>query len=243
MNSENNEGLAKLFGINDESPLLSLVEESIPFIGKALSVYKMNRFNKRLKRIENRLLNLTYSLRENEDALLNSVFQKIVLPVTLNDVLEEHEEEKIDLILNGIEYIYKNKIDNTSEILIYFDVLRELRVNELKELYKYTLPEEKPKKREKFKYKKITIDEDNELKKNGAFRSYIENHLEKLDLVDSTAILKISILEDLTQEDTRDNFFKTRAKKGLTPFGKHFIEFINLDVKIYYQMDEVLDKG
>lgn len=201
--------------IEEGSSLHQLIDSSmelVPTLGRLYNAIKMNRLQKRVNHHEKRLSKLSSAMYNSNNNLINEFIRNKAFPIVLDELLSEHEEEKIDFVLNGLEYTYKNQITEEGKLLVYYDVLRELRVDELKQLVRYT-----------DHYKQYWGNEilifltnpDNEeerkkKKENFGYINYIENHL--------------SIL-GLTEIEQADNF---ETKKVLTEFGAQFVDFFDL---------------
>ncbi|MBO2942793.1 hypothetical protein JJQ72_02180 [Paenibacillus sp. F411] len=154
---------------------------------------------------------------ENDNKLLNDFIRQKAFPIVLDELLAEHEEEKIDLVLNGLEYTYKEDIRDESKILVYFDVLRELRVEVIKKLITYT---DFYMKYWSLELKPLLLFPPNDKEgrkkynENQGYLSYIDNQLETLGLT--------------TKEVTES----LGEKVVLTDFGEHFIQFFDLKTLI-----------
>lgn len=244
MNTEKKIGITELLGIDPDSNISNLIEgatDYIPYIGKVYNAIKWNRLQARLKKIEDRITSLSSSLVANENGLLNKFIRTQAFPIALEQLLEEHEEEKVDLIMNGIEFVYKEEIRDESKILIYFDVLQELRVDELKRLMKHG--------RNSVRYKTIAdYNEENypskdedivKFRENQSYLFYIDNHLEKLGLIDNGMKNIQKSIDDMYKEI--NNIIKLNSTRRLskshfvpttTQFGDQFIEFFCLSILI-----------
>lgn len=224
MQNSDNSSLIKFLGIESGSTLHGLIESSlevVPIIGKIHNSYKMMRLQKRVTENEKRLTALSITMYENENKLLNEFIRERAFPIVLDELLGEHEEEKIDLVINGLEYMYNESITELSKILVYFDVLRELRVEELKKLITFSDHYQR--------YWRPKLDlnlfsrEDREGRKkyreNQGYKAYIDNHLETLGLT--------------TKKDIASEYKETISHELiLTEFGKNFIEFFELKVLV-----------
>nr|WP_154957898.1 hypothetical protein [Paenibacillus xylanexedens] len=207
--------IISFLGIETGSNLHQLIDASVdvvPILGKIHNALKMARLQKRVSQHEKRLSDLSIAMYHSNNRLIHDFIRQTAFPIVLDELLSEHEEEKIDLVLNGLEYTYKEGITDESRLLVYFDVLRELRVEELKILIKYT-----------DHYKQHWGNEllvfltppDDELgmkkqKANRGYMDYIENHLSTLGL---------------TEIEQADGFV---TNKVLTDFGILFVDFFDL---------------
>jgi len=250
VDSEKVLSVSEILGINPESGISSLIEGSIdtlPYMGKVYNAFKMNRFQARLKRVEGRLLKLSSTMIENEDELLNEFIQKKAFPFTLNELLEEHEEEKVDLILNGLEYTYKQGIREESKVLVYFDVLRDLRVEEIKKLIEYSKEYEKPDISSEIKIDFPPYGNQSKMDKyyeNRGYASYVDNHLEKLGLLNigmESVLQKVEEmyrqLNGLESTSYTSSFRREQTETKLTQYGEYFIKFFDLTSLIQIPAD------
>ncbi|MGG4141862.1 hypothetical protein ABEW34_01930 [Paenibacillus algorifonticola] len=243
MESNNLILLADMLGISPDSPAYDLLEgsaDAVPYIGKLYNAYKMHRLQARVKKIESRLLTIASLMIEKNDELLNEFIRKKAFPFTLNELFEEQEEEKVDLIMNGLEYTYKNNIRDESRMMGYFDVLRELRIDGLKRLIKYS-------ERSRIQESNYLPDDPEELKlyyENEGYTSYIDNQLEKLGLID-TGIRSLDDvvnqvfehLNKLMSSRYNSHFSARRHETKLTSFGNNFISFFELTIMIEIPAD------
>lgn len=242
--NESNTNFKKIFSeligeetINSLEPIL----DYLPYIGKIISVVKFKRLETRLKKLESRIKIILDSMNQGLDETMNEFIRNKAFPIFINELLEEHEEEKIDLIMNGIEYTYENNIRSESKILIYYDVLRALRVDELKRLYYYATQ----KKVDIFEFKRfnpkmnqrLTEDEVKAIREKNIYESYIDNHLEMLNLIKSRIHRKLDELESIVKETSNSS----GSLIEITFFGKDFIDFIDLKVNVTFAMNEVLE--
>lgn len=106
-----------------------------PYLGELNQTRKINRLKIRidnhidqLKQINNLFSNTTMSAE---------YIQERIGPIVLSDLIEEHEDAKIVYILNGFEHVFINENTNESQIINYFDTLRNLRYEDLRLLYFY----------------------------------------------------------------------------------------------------------
>ncbi|MFJ2043913.1 hypothetical protein ACIOBL_09930 [Paenibacillus taichungensis] len=224
MQKPDDSSLIKFLGIEVGSTIHGLIDSSLdtlPYIGKIHGAYKMARLQKRVNQLETRISTLSITMYENDNKLLNQFIREKAFPIVLDELLSEHEEEKIDLVINGLEYTYKEELTEVSKILVYFDVLRELRVQELEKLITYSdhyknhwmIPELKvslPHPEDKEGMKKLN--------ENISYKAYIDNHLSTLGLT-------------FKKETTKWYSTETSGYEVvLTDFGEHFIDFFNLEV-------------
>lgn len=113
-------------------PSLEVAFELIPFAGKLYSGVKLFRLNKRVDKHSDQIKRIA---RLNSSGLLSAHYiDERIFPIVLEDLIEEHEESKIQLILNGFENTFIEKKNEESVVLNYFDTLRSLRYLDIKRL-------------------------------------------------------------------------------------------------------------
>lgn len=101
-----------------------------PYLGSILQTRKINRFARRLNEHNDQLIRI--SKLYSESLLTDNFVQERISPIVLSDLIEEHEDSKINLILNGYENVFIENNTNESVIINYFDTLRNLRYADLK---------------------------------------------------------------------------------------------------------------
>jgi|SRR5690625_1392032 len=105
----------------------------VPYVGKCYSRVKFNRLNSRVKAHRNQLQRIG-QLRTQE--LLNADYiNERIFPIVLEQLIEEHEDAKVNFILNGFENVFIEEKSSESLVLNYFDTLRELRYLDIKRLF------------------------------------------------------------------------------------------------------------
>lgn len=230
------------------SPFIEGAWELMPYFGKVYNAIKMNRLKDRIIKLERRLGKLASDLVVSENELLNEFIRKQAFPIVLDKLLEEHQEEKIDLIMNGIEYIYKEGITKENKMLIYFDVLHELRVAEIKRLLEYSKEGKEYLRKSGQRFNDLPEDPEELAKyfENEGYIAYIDNHLEKLGLIDTG--IRPSHETQSEMFETLNSMVDSRGRRGrgfrkddpqikLTQFGKDFIKFFELKTLIQLPAD------
>jgi len=246
MKETNYKSLVELLGIDIDSPVVDFFESTvdiIPYVGRVYSSYKFNRLQKRVIKLESRLEGLSILMHENHNKMLNAFIREKAFPFVLNELLEEHEDEKVDLIMNGLVYVYKNDVREESKMLVYFDILRELRVEEIKTLLTYTSEYKKYYTRREggsFNYPPDDMEERKKYFENKGYQGYIINHLEKLGLLDTgirsadeTYNEVFSALNDMARNASRGMRSRKTNKENkitITSFAMNFIKFFGLEI-------------
>ncbi|MGJ0908838.1 hypothetical protein CF065_18930 [Clostridium sporogenes] len=108
----------------------TLIGTIVPGVSTAYLAYKQQRmYNNILKMIEcikEEQTKINNKLAKFDDELLEKIKCKY-LPFILDNIIDEVEEEKIQLIINGFVSILDNKLNVNEKVLIYYDVLNQLR--------------------------------------------------------------------------------------------------------------------
>lgn len=105
----------------------------VPCVGKFYSMVKFNRLNARVKAHQNQLQRIG-QLRTQELLSADYINERI-FPIVLEQLIEEHEDAKVNFILNGFENVFIEEKSSESLVLNYFDTLRELRYLDIKRLF------------------------------------------------------------------------------------------------------------
>ncbi|WP_145153080.1 hypothetical protein [Paenibacillus xylanexedens] len=230
---DNLTSLTNFLGIDSDSALGISIEgavDQIPLVGKILNSLKIRALQQKIKYLELRIQRLSDTLMERPDDFVGEFFKARAFPFMLDQLLEEQQEEKTDLIMNGIEYIYEQRITEENKMLIHFDILKELRVTEIKHLLTYT-SEGREAERRKSKFEEVP---ESDLK----YYDYIENHLEKLGLIDNGVRSSSEVQQDVfsalsnalpTKGGMKGRGLRISAPQTIiTPFGREFIQFFEL---------------
>lgn len=246
--------LKKLLGVEVGSVTGEIIDTGLsiaPFISKVITAYKINRLWKRLKEHEimlNRIGDKVYRL----DDPMKDMIQTTLFPYILDDLIEENQNQKVEFILNGLEYIVDEEIREESYIISFYDVLRDLRVDDIKRLLEYTIYFRINLENEVYQKRK-TLERGTEAEqglyyKEESYRLHIDNKLEAKGLIKSdeedltNSIIELvelqnkSMLTDDFRMRAEERFLKDRIKKSsdyyLTSFGDDFIKAFNLDIML-----------
>lgn len=164
--------------------------------------------------------------------------------------MEEHQEKKVEFILDGFEYVVDEKIREEAYIISYYDVLRELRIEDLKRLLEYTRKFKQGIGKEISKNRKELSYTDKDLYyKEASYRRHIDYKLESKWLIGNDKDKQIEQISDLVNHRYySDDKYRTRFNRGvmdsklkrasetkLTRFGNDLIKVFNLEIL----MDEI----
>lgn len=107
---------------------LNTLEGIVPFVGNFVTTIRLNRFNKRIKKNEEKILEIFKYLSENDAEFFA---EKVGVPV-FEKIMQDQEDDKAEFLLLGFENCVKNNVKDEDIIVYYFDLLSEMRVMELK---------------------------------------------------------------------------------------------------------------
>ncbi|PFS09626.1 hypothetical protein COK55_27105 [Bacillus cereus] len=210
MSDNNTQGVlavAKEFGLEG---LVSVGLDFIPFLSSFNNMRKFNRLERRMKE-SSAQLNRISQLSHNS-ALAEEYISQRIFPIVLTDLIEEHEDAKISLILTGFENVFIEEKIEESIVINYFDTLRNLRYKDIKrflylvgEIESYSLP---------------IIDSEEE-----AFISNVDLKLERNGLITIQQVVSFDLKAIQAHEPAR---YETNhpANVRITPYGSRFLKFI-----------------
>ncbi|HBU84365.1 MAG TPA: hypothetical protein DEF35_22375 [Paenibacillus sp.] len=105
----------------------------VPYIGKLVQTVKINRLIRRFKEHDKKINFISHLAA---DSILSSEYiSQRIFPIIFSDLFEEHEDAKINLILNGFENVFIEENSDESVIINFYDMLRNLRYLDLKRLF------------------------------------------------------------------------------------------------------------
>ncbi|UDB47223.1 hypothetical protein [Bacillus safensis] len=140
-------------------------------------------------------------------------YENEVFSLVIDIAEQETQKEKIKLIINGFETILEDNILDENKIITYYDVLKELRIIDIRRLLQHTSKYYEIK---RAKSLELLPQRDQEDAENEHFKNYIDNKLGKLGLI-GNGIRTDSEIKDYD---------------GLvTPFGQKFLRFIKCEFK------------
>ncbi|MEM5603445.1 hypothetical protein COD90_07255 [Bacillus cereus] len=218
------ESVKNLLGV-EEGSNVEFVFDNIgsvaPYISGAITSHRINRLKKRLEEHQERLMVIESKL-QRKDAAFNEFLKQKAFPIILEDIMNDAQDEKVDFLFNGFENIIDQEVKDENRILAYCDVLRELRMDEIKRLLTYTGEYRYNVTPKLNKLLSVSASEE-EIKKhyeNQAYKKYIQNRLERMGLLGIVASPGKDNMESI------QNIAKSEI--GISTFGRHLIEFFDL---------------
>ena len=148
-------------------------------------------------------------------------FYTRVTPMVFEKIMKDHEDDKVDILLNGFENCVKNEITNYDEILYFFDMISSLRVCEIRRFFNYYgINGEEPAK---------IIDDTSE----GMLLKAADRKLNSLNLVKFGSNNEWKSFEDGTNHlnfyvDSDDGLIRSKISKTYT--GEELIKFIGYNI-------------
>lgn len=251
--------IKSFLGIKSGSMAEMLIDTSAnfaPYVSSLYNAYKMNRFKKRIAANEEAINRIGEKFNKLDDEELKFFIQSTVFPYVLDDLIEENQDRKIEYILNGFEFIIDEQMNDEGFALACFDVLRELRVDDIIRLLKFT-----DEYRTKFAWK---IEEDSfknmvgrwskeeveKFQKEEIFSKQIDNKLLSKNLIDNEKDDMISrVLREFKRSNRSGGNFdslefnirnevKRVQEYHLTQFGKEFIRVFDLRIADNVEIEE-----
>lgn len=218
------ESVKNLLGV-EEGSNVELVFDNIgsvaPYISGAITSHRINRLKKRLEEHQERLMVIESKL-QRKDAAFNEFLKQKAFPIILEDIMNDAQDEKVEFLFNGFENIIDQEVKDENRFIAYCDVLRELRIDEIKKLLTYTGEYRYNVTRKFNKLLSVSASQE-EIKKhyeNQAYNKYIQNRLERMGL------LGIMVNPGKDSMESIQNVAKTEI--GISTFGRHLIDFFDL---------------
>ena len=192
--------------------------ELCPYIGEFLQSYRISKLEKRLKSHEIKIEMLLKKVTSIDDNEFVAFLKEFLFPSTLQMMLDEEEDSKTGLFLNGFETATETKINDESRLLIYYDVIRELRFIEIQYLiYLFNENESKSKKNNQ----------------NSISHSFFDKKLIDLQLFSEAKLAKFSLIRfpgqvyvEIVGDQHRMNSVEKEQK--ITSVGIQFLRFFKL---------------
>ena len=181
---------------------IGIAMEYAPYIGGVLRVRKLNRMETRIQEHQEQLN--TISVLCGYSKLSREYINEKIAPIVFSDILEEHEDAKINLILNGFQNVFLDEKNNESMIINYLDTLRELRYEDIKRLF-YLVG-----RIEAYPLREFDSEEYAHLR-------YMDMKLEKMGLI---------FIQKRVGEFSGEEYEIHRDKVKISKYGSRFLEFI-----------------
>lgn len=225
--------------------LTDTVASAIPGLGGAIVGYKTSKLKRNVEEIERILAHrideiqqIFYSKTVQQQEEIDKLFEHM-----LNSALDEPQKEKIEFFLNGFINIAQCEEINEDFILIFYDLLNELRLVDLTVLKLYGrhyLTEEDASlisyddviKKHKITYEQYELVRQNLVKK-GILTTETDLVLEKDLKAIEDAIKELKNYVELITNPKKNNYPRLKTLKlkynerfKITKFGREFIRFI-----------------
>lgn len=191
----------------------ALVGQVAPGIVTAYLSYKQKRTDKMIVAaitdINDRLSTLEEKLNKfsTEDW---TFFKEAFLPVFLDAVADEQQEEKIALLVNGFQTVIEYRLTDIDIIILYYDIVSQLRIFDLKTFMWFVS------KTDVEAYAETSINRDDIYQSSV---NHVVKKLEKLHLIG---------LPRLYGEMDGDEYTISRGRVKLTVLGERFIDFFRM---------------
>lgn len=212
--------LKDMFGVQ-EGTITDIVIDSglsaIPTLGNMYQTYQ-------IKKLEIRMKEHDYQLEIIKDKVESSIHESFykseVFPLIVNQIMNENEDQKVKVIIDGFEHIVDNDLHKIERIYHYYDVLAELRYSDIILFIKRYTPNEMRKER-KLDIHLASQNErrSQEYKESQAIKEYQRNKFMRLGL----------LREDFSGEGGSSVKYNT----GISEFGVRFLLMFSLKADEY----------
>ncbi|MBU8772020.1 hypothetical protein [Cytobacillus oceanisediminis] len=193
-----------------------------PTIGQMYQSYQIKKLEKRMNAHESHFQVIKDKIEKKE----NDVFYKQeVFPLIVKQLMNEDQDEKAKVIIDGFEYVIDNDLNEIERIYHYYDVLSELRYSDILMLIEDYMPYEM-RKNLTLNIKLPTEEElrSSEYQEGETIKTYQKNKMVRLGLLENRVVNvdggdfndegKMSLIEE---------------KIVITPFGINFLIFFGLE--------------
>jgi hypothetical protein len=196
-----------------------------PAVGKVYHSYQMMKLQKRMKANEQELQILKQKIETSE----NEVFYKQeVFPLIVKKLMEDDEDNKAKVIIDGFEYVIDNDLNEIERIYHYYDVLAELRYSDIMMFIKRYMPYDMrdPNNLTLELDLPATIEEfeTGEYKEKETIKTYQKNKMVRLGLLENRVV---NI--DGGDFNEKGEMSLIEEKTVITDFGRRFFKFFALD--------------
>lgn len=107
------------------------VADMTPVLGSFLTNLKIKRLAKRLTMAESDISQIRDIISATSNQEKVEQMKNFVLPIFLQKLLEEDEEQKIKFVVNSIKRFVEEEVLNDSQLILIFDILDKLRCIEI----------------------------------------------------------------------------------------------------------------
>ncbi|WP_458106287.1 hypothetical protein [Bacillus sp. PK5-004] len=193
-----------------------------PTIGQMYQSYQIKKLEKRMNAHEPQFQVIKDKIEKKE----NEVFYKQeVFPLIVKQLMNEDQDEKAKVIIDGFEYVIDNELNEIERIYHYYDVLSELRYSDILMLIEDYMPYEM-RKNPTLNIKLPTEEElrSSEYQEGETIKTYQKNKMVRLGLLENRVV-------NVDGGDFNDEgkMSLIKEKTVITPFGIHFLIFFALE--------------
>jgi hypothetical protein len=102
----------------------------VPVISGLSNFVRYKRFKKRIEKSEKKIKNIFQLILESDIEF----FAEKVGTMVFEKIMNDHEDDKAEFLILGFENCVQNNIKDEDKIIMYFDILTDLRTFDLKRL-------------------------------------------------------------------------------------------------------------
>ncbi|WP_233004449.1 hypothetical protein [Exiguobacterium aurantiacum] len=202
--------------------------EFLPVLGKIYHTYQHQKINRALRELDHQIQNIKMKLDASDESI---IFKEEIFPIIIKKMLDEPQEEKIKIIIDGFEHIVDRNISEQEIIFHYYDVLEGLRMADIVFMCSNYFVKKEKSSREEVAH---LSSESEEVLAQKHIERYMANKLVRLGLLIEKADeeqMTYDVLKELTRNRTGYEYAAkfTINQYELTPFGFNFIDFFKFD--------------
>lgn len=193
----------------DQLEIVDVISESvtdmIPGLGEILTNIKIKKLGKRLTLVETELNQIKVRISKETNLEKVEQIKDFVLPIFLQKLMEEDEDQKIKYLVKSINRTIDEKSLNESHLVLIFDILDNLRCMEIDFLISLI--------------DNIPFLENKNISQN--IIKFIETKLEKMGLIEMANSVKL-----VPAPEMKTVSMAYSNETAITELGKEFINFI-----------------
>lgn len=207
-----------MFGIVEGTAIDNVLDiglGSAPIVGKIYQSYKFMKLEKRMNINQKQLLTIKTKIENSEN---ERFYKQEIFPLIVKKLMEDDEDEKAKVIIDGFEYFIDNNLKEVERIYHYYDVLTELRYSDIILLIDRYFPTDMRKIKPLQSTWFINEWERARYQEKDAIINYQVNKLIRLGLLKEEEVF-------IDEGYTRESIYKVI----ITDFGRRFLEFFAFD--------------
>lgn len=197
----------------------------VPTIGQMYQSYQIKKLEKRMNAHEPQFQVIKDKIEKKE----NEVFYKQeVFPLIVKQLMNEDQDEKAKVIIDGFEYVVDNEMKEIERIYHYYDVLSEMRYSDILMFIKRYMPFEM-RNNPSINIDLVMLEE---LSKE---ERVMYKEMEVIEKYQVNKFLRLGLILDEMLKENEDGIvilnpnISYESRTAISEFGRRFLEFFTLE--------------